>query len=128
MKSDALATRFGAALRRVRAERGLTQEQVSEQADISQPFYARLERGQQLPSVTTLVSLARVLQTSTDRLLDLAAAELPVPWDDSLPSNLRAFARKLQGRPPREIRFLSDVLVAADRMQGVSAPIKRRRR
>jgi transcriptional regulator with XRE-family HTH domain len=112
-----LPARFGAALKRARAERGLTQEDVAERADISQPFYARLERGLQLPSVPTLIALALSLRTTTDQLLGLSSI-VPAVGEETPAETaaLRRFLRKVRDRDASELLFLSDVLHASDRL------------
>jgi transcriptional regulator with XRE-family HTH domain len=54
------AVAFGRALRRLRKERGLTQEELGFEADLRRTFVSVLELGQQQPTLTTIVKLARV--------------------------------------------------------------------
>lgn len=49
---------------RLRAESGLTQEQVAERANISQQYISGLERGQRNPTVETLYQIATALGVS----------------------------------------------------------------
>lgn len=56
-------------LRRIRTERGYTQEQLSEIAGISTSFYANIERGKKGMSVFVLHDLAHALDVSTDCLM-----------------------------------------------------------
>ena len=60
---------FGKRLREVRLERGITQEQLAEMADISRVMIGRYETTDQLPALDTLVRLADALGVSTDYLL-----------------------------------------------------------
>lgn len=74
--------------RRIRMQRrlnGMTQEQMSERADISLSFYGHIERGTRKPSLETLVIIANVLGVSTDMLLQDSLREdrLPCPQNFS---------------------------------------------
>lgn len=61
--------RGGQAIQRIRKERGLTQEQLAEQADITSNTVSRIERGLLIPSVPTLVALCNALETGADSIL-----------------------------------------------------------
>jgi len=54
--------RFGKQLQRLRTHRGLTQEQLAVTAGLSRAFLTRLELGQQDPSLSTLVRVAKALR------------------------------------------------------------------
>lgn len=58
-----LQARIGCHLRRLRLERGLTQRELAEKADISLEYTGRLERGQVTCSLETLADLALALHT-----------------------------------------------------------------
>lgn len=49
---------------RIRKERGLTQEQLSERSGLSQQYLSGLERGQRNPTVVTLYELSVALDVS----------------------------------------------------------------
>jgi transcriptional regulator with XRE-family HTH domain len=63
-KRDPTVAPFGAHLRRLRDDQGLTQEQLAERAGLSTDTIRKLERGSFSPSFTTLRGLARGLQLS----------------------------------------------------------------
>jgi DNA-binding XRE family transcriptional regulator len=60
--------------RPARERRSLTQAEVAELVDISGEVYGRIERGESIPSIPTLVTLCYTLQESADRLLGLTQA------------------------------------------------------
>lgn len=60
---------FGERLRRCREKAILTQEKLAEKVNISLRFYQSLEQGAARPSLKTLISLSRILNTSIDYLL-----------------------------------------------------------
>lgn len=63
------AVAFGRALRRLRMERGMTQEQVGFEADLRRTFISVLELGQQQPTLTTIIKISKVFGISPSELL-----------------------------------------------------------
>jgi transcriptional regulator with XRE-family HTH domain len=57
-------------LRALRAERRLTQEALAARANISRTYLARLELGQQDPTISILEKLAKALRVKPTRLLE----------------------------------------------------------
>ena len=60
---------IGSRIRKYRLERGLSQEVVSERADLTPAHYSPIERGHTKPSLPTLISIANVFDVSIDDLL-----------------------------------------------------------
>lgn len=60
---------IGGRIRKYRLERGLSQEVVSERANLTPAHYSHIERGHTKPSFPTLISIANVLDVSIDDLL-----------------------------------------------------------
>ena len=54
--------KFGAAVRVRRRALGLSQEEFAEKVDCHRNFVGRIERGEQNPTVDTLVRIARALK------------------------------------------------------------------
>lgn len=52
---------FGRVLRRLRTEAGYTQEQFGFEADLRRSYVSILELGQQQPSLTTILKVAKAL-------------------------------------------------------------------
>jgi DNA-binding XRE family transcriptional regulator len=65
-----LAAAFGLRLRTLRLERGLTQEQLAETADLHPTFISNVERGYSAPTLYTLVRLAEALDVQPGQLVD----------------------------------------------------------
>lgn len=63
------AVLFGQSLRRLRTERGWSQERLAEAAGITLNYVGNLERGEQGPSLHVLVRLARALEIDLSVLL-----------------------------------------------------------
>ena len=76
--NEELARTIGDAARAARGRLGLTQVQVAESVGIAAMVYSRLERGLMLPSVSTLLKLCRVLETTPDTLLGFSSGDAPV--------------------------------------------------
>lgn len=60
---------LGRNLVRLRMERGTTQEQLAEAADISHRYLQSLEAGQKQPSINVVAQLRLALKCSWDELL-----------------------------------------------------------
>lgn len=72
------ALAFGLVLRRLRQEAGLTQEELGFEADLRRTYISVLELGQQQPSLTTILKIAKALNTSGRELISATEAELAV--------------------------------------------------
>ncbi|WP_457326275.1 helix-turn-helix domain-containing protein [Roseateles sp. P5_E11] len=71
-----LAITFGHVLRKLRKQAGLTQEKLGFEADLERNFVSLLERGKRQPTLTTMVRLARPLNTTASHLVALVEATL----------------------------------------------------
>lgn len=80
-RDDAVAERFGRNLRRERRREGLTQEVLAKRAGLHRTEIGRLESGERVPKIDTLIRLADSAGTTTTKLLDgiywLPASEPP---------------------------------------------------
>ena len=76
--------RLGARIRARRTAKGLSQAALAESADVSANYIGVLERGVKLPTLDTLVALAKVLGCSAAELLDDPRAK--DSWLDELVS------------------------------------------
>jgi transcriptional regulator with XRE-family HTH domain len=70
---DPLSVQIGSAARKARKALKLSQEDAAERVGVTTEVYGKYERGELRPSTPTLVKLSRVLGTSVDILLGLAA-------------------------------------------------------
>lgn len=71
----------GRNVRRLRIERGLTQEQVAFDAKIDLTYEGGIERGKRNPSLLVMVRIAEVLRVHPSELLD-GADKVPDPQSD----------------------------------------------
>jgi transcriptional regulator with XRE-family HTH domain len=66
---------FGERIRVLRQERGLTQERLAGKADLTTGFVNNVEHGRKVPSLTTILKLARALEVDAADLF----AEFTLP-------------------------------------------------
>ncbi len=67
---------FGKVLRRMREDAGLTQEQLGFETDLRRTYISILELGQQQPSLTTILKIAKGLNCPPGKLVDLVLNEI----------------------------------------------------
>ncbi len=74
---DKLYSEIGTRMRSVRTALKLTQAQVADQAGIDFSFYGQIERGKNIPSLKTLLAIARALNVEPAQLLPGKASNNP---------------------------------------------------
>jgi transcriptional regulator with XRE-family HTH domain len=67
---------FGKVIRDLRKNAGLTQEQLGLEADLRRTFVSLLELGQQQPTLSTILKLAKALNVSASKIIELVEIEL----------------------------------------------------
>lgn len=113
--SERLAAGIGRRARLARRALRMTQADVAERLGVTTEFYARIERGHALPSVTTLARLAGMLDLDLDAIIARAAAgELPGPEVSSDPPPVRRVLRRLRRASPSARALISELLDALD--------------
>jgi transcriptional regulator with XRE-family HTH domain len=70
IRDTKLLVQFGKHLKKVRAAKGLSQEELANDADIPINQIGRIERGEINPSLSTLNSIAKAFGISVSKLLD----------------------------------------------------------
>ena len=60
---------MGDRIRKIRKNRGLTQEQLAEKVDITLEYISQIERGLKIPSMQVFIKLVEALDVSADYLL-----------------------------------------------------------
>lgn len=60
----------GARIRKIREQRGLSQDNIAIELGITQPSYARLEKKDDRISITRIISIANILKTSVSELIN----------------------------------------------------------
>ena len=65
-----IAKAFGVRVKSVRTDRGMTQEALAEAAGLHPTFISNVERGYRVPSVPTLLRLAKGLGVKPSLLVD----------------------------------------------------------
>ncbi|HZI02372.1 MAG TPA: helix-turn-helix transcriptional regulator [Archangium sp.] len=113
----ALARHLGRVAREARQKAGLTQEEAAERIRLATEVYGRLERGNMLPSLPTLLRLCRVLGLDANPLLGFSASQPPAwltleaPAEDQ-PPELRRLLRTVRQLKPCQLTALSSAASA----------------
>jgi len=76
-----VAQAVGRAIRRLRTDMGLSQEDLAVKAGIDRTYPSLLERGMRQPTVSVLLGVAHALKTTSQYILDLAEEELGNGFD-----------------------------------------------
>ncbi len=84
-KRTPLSLHMGEVAREARRKAELTQEDVASRMGIATEVYGRLERGDMLPSVPTLVRLCHVLRLDANVVLGFSSKQVPTWVEQSLP-------------------------------------------
>ncbi|MBE5804808.1 MAG: helix-turn-helix transcriptional regulator [Clostridiales bacterium] len=85
---------FGHRVRELRRQKGLTQEELSEEVGISASFMGHIERGTRVASLETLVALCNTLNVAPEYLLQASLNNDSYP----IPQGLSAKERALLSR------------------------------
>jgi len=67
MKDD--ATRLGNNLKQIRIEKDITQIEIAKRLNVDRSFISNIENGKNNPTLSTITSLAKVLDISINELL-----------------------------------------------------------
>lgn len=97
---------IGRRIRQYRLERKLSQEVLSEMADVTPAHFSHIERGNTKPSLPTLIRIANALEITID---DLLCDNV----EKSRHVRVRDVDRLLEDCTPQEIRALTEILAAA---------------
>lgn len=74
----ATSVAFGQRLRKLRAQRGVSQDALAHETDVHPTAIGRLERGDREPRLTTILRLARGLDVRPGELVDDLSADRSV--------------------------------------------------
>ena len=109
-----LAKSIGNAARQARTSLQLTQEDAAERINVSVEFYARIERGNSLPSILTFARIVSALGVSADALLGRGPIMMPPAgvgsWVSGPPSDsseIRRIVRRLRKASPSTLRLVN---------------------
>jgi transcriptional regulator with XRE-family HTH domain len=65
-----IRTRFGRAIRRIRAEQGINQEEAADRCGLHRTYYSGVERGIRNVSLVNIERISRGLKTSLTKLFE----------------------------------------------------------
>lgn len=92
---------LGKRIKQQRLNRGLTQEVLAENANVSVSFLGQIERGERKLSLETLVKIAGALGTSLDYLVKNYIPDSNPELDDLI--------YILRDQSPKDVRMLTDI-------------------
>ena len=109
---------LGKEIQKLRRSRGLSQEKLAEQMEVSRQAISKWESGAAVPEVEKLIQLARLFEVSVDRLLGLEPSEQEAPPDalpgaaapGSLPNEMPAGATPPPGVTGEQFRVLEGMV------------------
>lgn len=81
---SAAAAAFGRAVREMRDERGLSQEELGLRSGVARGFYGKLERGEASPTFDTIVRVADALEAPAADVVARAERHLRALTDQRL--------------------------------------------
>lgn len=98
-------TLLGQRLRKIRLEKGYTQQQLAEKAHMGNVYLGEIERGLKMPSLNTFIKIIEALDTSADYILrdELRSGSIYI-YDEMI--------QKLQHLTPKQRKIAADILDA----------------
>jgi transcriptional regulator with XRE-family HTH domain len=69
MSTDKISIKIGEGLKKVRLQEGMTQASVAQKAGTDANYYAKLERGEAIPSLKMLEKVAKALDVRSSDIL-----------------------------------------------------------
>ena len=68
--SKEILCRFANKVKKYREEEGISQEKLAELANLHRTYIGSIERAEKIPSLITIVKIARALKVSNSQLID----------------------------------------------------------
>ena len=103
---EAIYTRFGRELRRVRRQKKMTQDDLAQRVNLGRTSIVNIESGRQRVHLHTFVALADALEVSPAELLPEEPESVPGIADrvDTLPAPERDWVMRVVSRPASQKR------------------------
>jgi len=76
MRRQRVAVAFGKVLKDLRMQVGMTQEELAVEAEFDRTYPSLLERGLRTPTLSVIISLAKVLKTTAPALVNKTLEEM----------------------------------------------------
>ena len=70
-RDDKYLKKFGANLKKIRKEKGVSQEELANDLGFSQPYMVKVESGVVNPSISHVVAIAKRLKVSVSSLVEI---------------------------------------------------------
>lgn len=75
-----VATAFGAAVRSLRVDAGIAQEELAHLAGVERSHMGKIERGEHMPTLALALKVARALGVSAAELIGRTESDLPANY------------------------------------------------
>jgi len=107
MNSSDILKNIGKSLRKIREEKNISQKELSFSMGIKPTQYSRIETGNAVPSLNTLLKVAEALEVTTDEIIYGVKKEQEVVIQD------QELAQKLEliSQLPTEDKFIANQLI-----------------
>jgi transcriptional regulator with XRE-family HTH domain len=106
-KSDETNLLLGRRIRRLRTLKGLTQQELGNQAEVNYKFLGEIERGQQNPSFSTLVKIAHALKVE---MQDLFRFEQEISNRKEIENQIKKLLKAIPDDALRQVLLILRVL------------------
>jgi transcriptional regulator with XRE-family HTH domain len=70
------STAFGLAIKKLRVNKGLTQEELGFESELTRAYISSIELDQKLPSITTIAKLAKAFEMTLSELMGYVDKEM----------------------------------------------------
>jgi transcriptional regulator with XRE-family HTH domain len=98
----------GTRIRKIREQRGLSQDNMATELGITQPSYARLEKKDDRISITRIISIAKILKTTVSELIN-EKVENAITQQNS--KNPQAYVDNISQADKEHIKTLKDEII-----------------
>jgi transcriptional regulator with XRE-family HTH domain len=119
IKNEELSN-FGARLKKLRLERGFTQQELANEINVSQRVIVYYERETNHPPSDLLPSIARALDVTVDELLGLTAAKKKKASPSSLSPRLERRLQQIESlnsKNKRQLLQIIDTFIEREKLQ-----------
>ena len=114
MKMKDVSQRLGARIRTLRAEQGLTQDELADRVGITRAYTSFIERGEKTASLEVIIGIAEIL--------DVSLSELFLDVDRETPKELARLSAATAGQP---IGIQRRIFRVVEEMLGAVRELKR---
>lgn len=98
----------GTRIRKIREQRGLSQDNMATELGITQPSYARLEKKDDRISITRIISIAKILKATVSELINEKVENAITQQNSETP---QAYVDNISQADKEHIKTLKDEII-----------------